>query len=320
MGVQEDPRRGPFQTMPDKDFQSSGRPSRRREPKPLRLRIQRGGKSWIAKGYKAIAPKSDGEKIYFPTLNARYKELMDVPESANAGTNQLPPRVVSVCIPCFNEDADALKRTIESLQRSYLPRGIRLEIVVAMDGTKQISESMAEYLQLLFGISVTEDDGRKNPFVTFPSAQTVIVEQTAGVSGKSTLSVNQPVAGTSAKNNQNSNLSLIIKRTNKRKVNSQRWWLFAHAKDTQCEFAFATDCGIVFDKKCLLLLLERMDREPEISGLTGYQKVMTAQMQGDSKWELFSDPMGFFLRQLQSYDFEVRIPNNKTNSSDFRGV
>ena len=171
---------------------------------------------------------------------------MDVPEQAMGGhTNNLPPRVVSVCIPCFNEDADALKRTIDSLQKSYLPRGVSLEIVVAMDGTKQISESMAEYLQVLFGISVTEDDARKNPFVTFPQAQTVIVEQTAGSNRRrSTLTVKQQPDSKDTENK--SNVSLIIKRTNKRKVNSQRWWLFAHAKDTQCEFAFATDCGIVF--------------------------------------------------------------------------
>ena len=163
-----------------------------------------------------------------------------------------------------------------------------MEILVAMDGTRQIDPSMATYLQTLFGISVESDDPKQNPFVTFPTAQTVVVENVS--SGES----RDPI-------------SLLIKRDNKRKVNSQRWWIYGHARDAQSEFVFATDCGIVFDQKCLLLLLERMIRQPNCNGLTGYQRVMPAQMQGDGSFEIVADPMGFFLRQLQSYDFEVRL-------------
>ena len=50
-----------------------------------------------------------------------------------------------------------------------------------------------------------------------------------------------------------------------------------------------------------------MLRQPHCQGLTGYQRVMPAQMQGDGSYELCFDPMGFFLRQLQSFDFEVRF-------------
>lgn len=277
---------------------SSARKHPTRQPQAARLRIHRGNHSWVAKGYNAVVPKQstpDRERIYFPTLSARYNELLlDSPTCPN----RQPLRVVSVCIPCFNEEADSLKRTIDSLHKQRLPRGFVIEVVVAMDGTGQISKSMSEYLQMLFGINLFETDARKNPFVTFPSAQTVVVEQTSDLGIDNTADLLR-------KKKAAISLSLVIKRTNKRKVNSQRWWLHAHAKDTQCEFAFATDCGIVFDPKCLALLLDRMDREPGLSGLTGYQRVMPAPMQGDGNFECFRDPWGFFLRNIQSFDFEV---------------
>ena len=280
---------------------SSSRKQYPRRPQASRLRIHRGNHSWVAKGYNAVAPKqstSDRERIYFPTLSARYNELLLDPQTSS--TTRQPLRVVSVCIPCFNEEAESLKRSIDSLHKQKLPKGFVIEVVVAMDGTAQISKSMGEYLQMLFGINVFDTDARKNPFITFSSAQTVVVEQTSdlGIDNMADLLRKKKAA---------ISLSLVIKRTNKRKVNSQRWWLHAHAKDTKCEFAFATDCGIVFDPECLALLLDRMDREPGLSGLTGYQRVMPAQMQGDGRFECFRDPWGFFLRNIQSFDFEVCI-------------
>jgi cellulose synthase/poly-beta-1,6-N-acetylglucosamine synthase-like glycosyltransferase len=250
--------------------------STRRAPKAVKLRIDCGETTWIAQGRRVVEPVET--RTYFSSLSARYKELQESHDPTEA------PRVVSVCIPCFNEEASSLKRTLGSLQRCYLPPNVVLEILVVMDGTQQIVPSMAAHLQTLFGISVFDESPQQNPFMTFPNAQTVIVESVS---------------------NERLPISLLIKRTNKRKVNSQRWWLYGHAKDTGAEFAFATDCGIVFDRKCLLLLLERMIRQPNLSGLTGYQRVMSAQMQGDGTFEFCADPMGYFLRQMQSFDFDV---------------
>jgi hypothetical protein len=259
---------------------------KKKEPRATRLRIQYGDKAWVSKGYRAVEPPIDNgnTRCYFSSLNALYQQedLASLSSKGDmiAGTKKAEKRVVSVCIPCFNEESSSLIRTIRSLTRSYLPPGVVLEILVVVDGTKQISESMAAYIQKNFGIAVKDDDPKKNPFVTFPTAQTIVVENV------SNADVRVPA-------------SLLIKRTNKRKVNSQKWWLYAHAKDVGAEFVFATDCGIVFDRKCLLILLERMNRQPNCNGLTGYQRVMPAQMQGDSSFELCTDPMGWFLRQLQ---------------------
>ena len=150
-----------------------------------------------------------------------------------------------------------------------------------MDGTKQIADSMADYLHEMIGISSSTDKSF-DVFKKYPKANTVIVE---------------PLDST--------NVALVIKRTNQRKVNSQLWWLRSHTQESRCDFAFATDCGIVFDKLCLGLMFHRLDKDPSLSRLTGYQRAMTAEMQDDSRFEMFTDPMGFFLRKLQSYDFEL---------------
>ncbi|EEC49413.1 transmembrane chitin synthase, glycosaminyl transferas [Phaeodactylum tricornutum CCAP 1055/1] len=266
------------------------------------LCIKRGHSSWMAKGYKETSPILD--KTYFPFLAARCQELYEqcldeeVRSTPNlpvrVGRKDFKQRLISVCIPCYNEDASSLKRSLESLRNQNLPPDVRMEILVAMDGVVQISESMATYLSELFGISFKVGH-MNNPFERLQRPNTIVVESTVD---------NNIVLGT--------HLTLLVKRKNCRKVNSQEWWLRSHAVDSCCEFAFATDCGILFDKNCLLQMLRRSDREPNLSGLTGYQRVMSARMQGDDDFEFFSDPVGCFLRQIQCYDFEVSQSTTKS--------
>lgn len=249
------------------------------------LSITRGQKSWIARGHKEAFPI--GGKIYFPSLSARYQELDEAIDMTGTHTkNPIRKRIISVCIPCYNEEAEALKRSIYALRKQDLPKNVKLEILVAVDGVVQITESMAIYLSELFGISF-ERHHKSNPIERVRNCNVVIVEST------------------SSTDEFGGRLSLVLKRKNKRKINSQAWWLRSHAKDMQCEFALATDCGIVFEPNCLALLIKRMDNDLKVAGLTGYQRVMPAEMQGDGRFELFHDPLGSLLRMLQSYDFEV---------------
>jgi cellulose synthase/poly-beta-1,6-N-acetylglucosamine synthase-like glycosyltransferase len=94
-------------------------------------------------------------------------------------------------------------------------------------------------------------------------------------------------------------LSLVLKRENHGKANSHMWWIGAHSPACSSEFAFGTDCGIVFSDELLFALIDRLDNNDVLSAVTGYQRTMSSEMQGDGKWELFSDPSGYFLRQLQ---------------------
>lgn len=94
-------------------------------------------------------------------------------------------------------------------------------------------------------------------------------------------------------------LSLILKRENQGKANSHMWWIGGHSPACSSEFAFSTDCGIVFSDELLFALIDRLDNNDVISAVTGFQRVMPSEMQGDGKWELFNDPPGYLLRQLQ---------------------
>lgn len=216
-------------------------------------------------------PRED--QAYFPFLQAK--------SSSSAC------RIISVCIPCYNEDACSLKRTMNSLQNQKLPKNIKLEVFLAMDGTSQIHQSMRAYLGELFGISLTEGHN-ENPFVSFPHANTIVVESESQEVDFAKL-----------------HCTLLIKRVNERKVNSHLWWLRGHAEASQCEFALATDCGIIFGENSLRLMVERFDSQPNASGLTGFQRVMTSEMQGDGTHEIFADPFSWFLRTLQNFDVEV---------------
>jgi len=260
-------------------------------------KIVRNSLTWHVGGFDELEPKEG--KTYFPVLFN--------------GAQQTPPgrRIISIAIPCYNEDAENLRRTIESLKCQILPPQFQLEVLVAMDGTEQMSASMKVYIEELFGISTTSNGKGWGIFDQFPSSSAIIVEP-LDFSRFSNVNIDNEVTTNKVTTNENINLSLVIKRTNRRKVNSQMWWLRCHAKEVGCEFAFATDCGIMFDKRCLGLMLQRLDDDPALSGLTGYQRVMTADMQGDGPSEMITDPLGWFLRTLQSYDFELSQSTTKS--------
>lgn len=242
----------------------------------------------LIQGFAEVEPLPGG--IYFPVSAARNENLANMRTPAGR-----PFRVISLCIPCYNEDAAALKRSIKTLKDQRLPRHVSLEVVVVMDGIEQISSSMRKYIAELFGIS-TKVDHPNNPFTKMPAANTVLVER----SNDSALDTSQL------------HLSLAIKRKNRRKVNSQMWWLRSHAKEVQCEFTFGTDCGIVFNNDNIAMMLRRLDSEPNMAAVTGYLRVMSSNTQGDGAFEICTNPLGWFLRQLQSYDIELSQSTTKS--------
>jgi len=220
-------------------------------------------------GYEELEPVPN--KVYFPNSASR---------NTVAGG---PTSVVSVCVPCYNEDSANLQRTIESLKSQVFEQQTRIEIVIIIDGTKQISESMKEYLGKEFCISLSDGDAA-NPFEELPDANTIITEPD--------------------KTEEMLGLALVVKRVNKRKTNSQMWWLGSHARDIKCDYAFATDCGTTFHPHCLANLVKRLQSDPQLGGVTGFQRGMSAEMQGDGSKEYRTDPLGFLLRQMQKFDFE----------------
>ena len=239
------------------------------------------------------------EETYFRVASSKYGSKCTELGSKRSATTKTKKRttVISVCIPCFNEDANALERTLKSLRAQLLPEQHVMEVLVVMDGIQKMDESMRVYIKTIFGLSICmadDDDSGKtqDPFKRLPSAETVIVETL------DEQAEDKDRCGFG-------NISLVLKKNNQRKVNSHMWWLGGHAKDLGCEFALATDCGIIFEPDAVGYLIARLEQDQGLAAVTGFQRVMTATMQGDGSIELLTDPIGYALRQIQRFDFEV---------------
>jgi cellulose synthase/poly-beta-1,6-N-acetylglucosamine synthase-like glycosyltransferase len=238
------------------------------------------------------------EETYFRVAASKFgSKCIELGGKTSATKTTKRTTVISVCIPCFNEDANSLERTLESLKAQKLPKQHAMEVLVVMDGIGKMSESMRVYIQSSFGLSIcmADDDGSgrtQDPFKRLPSAETVIVEP-----------LNDQIGDTDR--GGFGSISLALKKNNQGKVNSHMWWLGGHAKDLGCEFALATDCGIIFEPTAVWHMLARLERDQGLVAVTGFQRVMTATMQGDGSIELLTDPIGYALRQIQRFDCEV---------------
>jgi cellulose synthase/poly-beta-1,6-N-acetylglucosamine synthase-like glycosyltransferase len=138
-----------------------------------------------------------------------------------------------------------------------------------------------------------------DPFAVLPpETETVIVDPVDKEAAQARKTAVFGIAG---------GLSLVVKRRNHRKANSQMWWLGPHG---QClgttTYALATDCGTVFARTAVQHLVRRMDREANLHAVTGFQRIMTSDMQGDGVLEPLHHPFHFFLRMVQRFEFEVR--------------
>lgn len=88
------------------------------------------------------------------------------------------------------------------------------------------------------------------------------------------------------------------------------WWLGPHSQFLNCTYSLATDCGTVFARTATQHLIRRMDREPNLHAVTGFQRIMTSEMQGDGVFELLNHPFNFLLRMVQRFEFEVCVQCN----------
>lgn len=258
------------------------------EPLPIDVgsyTVSYGGTTWNVSGVTSLVP--DPEYNYFPGLEWSHSKP----------TEPHNDKVIAAIIPCYNEEGKELERTIRGLSRQVLPNGWRVEIVIVMDGMTAMDPTMAVYLETIFGINFdNSDQNTTNPFVQLPKAQTIIVHP-----------IDQEAAGTRqpAMTGTIGGYSLVVKRENRRKANSQQWWLGPFASTTQCKYALATDCGTYFERTTTNKLVERLDGDIATHAVTGYQRTMPADLQGDGSWELCHHPFNFMLRNLQRFEFEV---------------
>jgi len=251
--------------------------------------VQAAGTKWRVAGYSSIEPVPDYN--YFPGLSW----TCDKTDSIEFKYSN--DRVISAIVPCFNEKASDLHRTIHSLYRQRLPKRWRLEVVIVMDGADNMDASMADYLKTLFGVKFNSGDPEMDPFVVLPDSETIVIDP---VDKETALARRAAVYGVVG------GYSLVVKKHNHRKANSQMWWLGPHGQFLKCTYSLATDCGTVFARTATMHLMRRMDREPNLHAVTGFQRIMTSEMQGDGVFEPLNHPFSFLLRMIQRFEFEVR--------------
>ena len=247
-----------------------------------------GGTKWQVNGYSSIEP--DPDYTYFSGLAWGPKAVSD------NSYNYTQSKVISAFIPCYTESGRELQRTVRSLHGQRLPPGWRIEVVIVMDGADHISPSMSEYLFTLFGIKLNTNDPDSDPFEVLPDAETIIIEPTNELSA---------LTRTPAMENTVGGYTLLAKRKNRRKPNSQMWWLGSHSSVLNSKYCLATDCGTVFARTATIHLIRRLDAELDLQAVTGFQRVMSSEMQGDGSWEILNKPFSYLLRMLQRYEFEV---------------
>ena len=252
--------------------------------------VVHSGTHWLVNGYTSVEP--DPDFTYFSGLGWGPKAVKD------NHYNYTKSKVISAFIPCYTESGAALERTIRSLHGQQLRKGWRIEVIIIMDGVEYISPSMAGYLSTLFGVNFNTKNPVTDPFQILSGAETIIVEPTNQVSALTrTPAVENTVGG----------YTLVVKRQNHRKLNSQMWWLGPHSSILNTKYCLATDCGTVFTRSATSRLIHRLDTELDLHAVTGLQRVMSMEMQGGSSWEICNDPCSYLLRMFQRYEFEVRV-------------
>lgn len=222
---------------------------------------------------------------------------------------------IAVVIPFFNEPSYELQQTLNSLHTSFLEvrkaskkwRDKKLYVCLIQDGWNKADNSMKEYLKDMFPKQIKNDDNEyvgwwdyfeefkdnsKNPNATF------IIER------KNYLPT--PVNTQTLLNEDKKlmRITLVIKANNRRKHNSHEWFLAksGFAEATNAKYLFLTDAFTLYSKTCIYYLIKDLDKNPDLTAVTGRQRLMTRKQQGSGE-SVFS--FSYALRNIQLFDFEL---------------
>ncbi len=241
---------------------------------------------------------------YKPQINQKYFESPKINDDIKRG--------ISVIIPFYNEEGFELQQTLHSLYDAHLRlremskkwTDEPLYVCLIQDGWTKASKSMKNYLKHLFPKQLQgqgwwtffpELSGQSNKDLNMNA--TFIFERENNlptvINPQSKFS-NEP---------KFMNITLIIKANNRRKHNSHEWFLSetGFAEVTKGKYLLLTDAFTLYSKNCLYYLVNDLDKNQNLSGITGRQRLMTREQQG-CKESAFS--FAFILRMIQLYDFE----------------
>jgi cellulose synthase/poly-beta-1,6-N-acetylglucosamine synthase-like glycosyltransferase len=209
---------------------------------------------------------------------------------------------VAVVITFYNEEKLELKRTLASLyaqekESAYMYRNAKNEknnslefyYLAVMDGYYEASNSMIEYISEIFGDEFDENFG---PYDKDDCTKIVSKITKTGYMGSVNISPGKTLK-----------LAVIIKKQNRKKLNSHEWFFKAFLPHCNARYAFTTDCGTLFGKLCLYRLLNYLEENEQVAAVTGRQRVMSLEMQGFKAEGL----QAMWYRAAQAYDYEASI-------------
>eukprot|EP01113_Clastostelium_recurvatum_P024925 TRINITY_DN2986_c0_g1_i2.p1 TRINITY_DN2986_c0_g1~~TRINITY_DN2986_c0_g1_i2.p1 ORF type:complete len:951 (+),score=199.26 TRINITY_DN2986_c0_g1_i2:116-2968(+) len=243
-------------------------------------------------------------------------------------SHPLPPnhgRDIGIVIPVYNEGPDDLAKTLESLSHQFPVSDdgeggmgavlTTVNVVIVVDGwnPRVTHPGLKAYLQNLF------PSKRENGWVDLleanaphdPRYRTAIVQNTKDgylhpvhvkfdiSSDGAEISHTGPLVARSRK----MYVSLIVKRDNRKKYNSHEWAFgFNGFVDFyKPRYILLTDCGTLFQDRCVAKLHAYMDSHDDAVVVTCRQRVMSRSQQG-SKESLLSMATWYRLCQLHEYE------------------
>lgn len=233
-------------------------------------------------------------------------------------SKQITPSVkrgIAVVIPFFNEESYELQQTLNSLYLGYLElRKLSkkwadepLSICLIQDGWQKASKSMKTYLKYMFPKKIKgkgwwnyfpelSNNAHLDPHLNMNA--TFIIERDNDVPSL----INPQLELINEQRFMK--ITLIIKANNRRKHNSHEWFLSettGYAETSRAKYLFLTDAFTLYSEKCLYYLVNDLDQNNHLSGVTGRQRLMTRDQQGSGE-SIFS--FGYILRMIELYDFE----------------
>lgn len=208
-------------------------------------------------------------------------------------------KLLAVAVCMYNEPAYALARTFHSLSEAHDASSmLGSDVLVLVDGVSMLSDSMRTYLQETFGfgLPLSEEDWQRHD------------QEHGGISR--TYVLNARMTG-----GKGSQINLVLKRRNAKKINSHMWFFRGFAIATRYTFAMTTDVGTIFDKDCIKRLVSYMQQHEQCGAVTGRQRVMSCTQQQDPTNPEGSNLLGSWLRRAQGWEFEAEHCGGKNLAS-----
>eukprot|EP00122_Pirum_gemmata_P001553 Pgem_evm1s1397 len=229
--------------------------------------------------------KPDGQTKYFLPYTNKHKS---------------PKNHVTIVIPFYNESKEDLLRTLESLfQQEYEclmaaeenekhEMGLVFHYVAVMDGYYKASDSMKEYFNELYGEEWQQ-------YMDGDEDLTMVLQKKSRKTGGVDMVEISP--------GKFMRLSLVAKKSNRKKTNSHEWFFKGFAPEYNGEYAFATDCGTIYGRHCLFEMIYYLHENRDVAAVTGRQRVMSRKKQNLEPESLEE----MWYRAAQAFDYESSI-------------